>query len=85
MATCCIRLSSSVTKLAERCSGVGLVWSDDKPSRAVVLQVRWYSQTASGNESLRPLEPLSEEEAFIQKYLKLADTALKSKPTRNAA
>ena len=67
------------------------VIADDKPGRnapgwkrvredkpwTVVLQLPWPVAAAGAHDVPRSVGPSSEEDAFIQKYLKLADAALK--------
>ena len=67
------------------------VIADDKPGRnaprwkrvredkpwTVVLQLPWRVAAAGAHDVPRSVDPSSEEDAFIQKYLKLADAVLK--------
>jgi hypothetical protein len=51
---------------------------ENKPSSGiVVLQLSWPVAAAGARDVSRSVDPSSEENAFIQKYLKLADAALK--------
>jgi hypothetical protein len=45
-------------------------------SKVAVLQPHWPPPTRVVDEHLRPFESVKEEHSFIQRYLKLADTAL---------